>query len=69
VTISQDILEKDVCTLSDQELFERMVYKIRKKYDFQISDADARAAARNLAGFYQALLDLKQQSGHGNSHE
>ena len=69
MTISPDILEKDVCTLSDQELFERIVYKIKKKYSFQISDADARAAARNLTGFYQTLLDLKHQSGHGHSHE
>ena len=61
--INQDILDKKASELKDSELFERIVYKIRQKYGFQISEAEAHAAARNLIGYTQTLLELSANSG------
>jgi uncharacterized protein YfkK (UPF0435 family) len=62
--VDQDILERKADELTQTELFERIVYKIRRKYDFQISEMEAIAAARNLIGFTQTLLELSKHSGN-----
>ncbi len=54
-----DFMDRDACTLSDRELFDRIAWRIRRQYQFAISDADARAAARNLLGFCQTLVDIE----------
>lgn len=62
--VDQDILERKADELTQTELFARIVYKIRRKYDFQISEMEAIAAARNLIGFTQTLLELSKHSGN-----
>jgi len=62
--VDQDILERKPDELTQTELFERIVYKIRRKYGFQISEMEAIAAARNLIGFTQTLLELSKHSGN-----
>lgn len=62
--IDQDILERKASELTQSQLFERIVYKIKRKYGFQISDAEAREAARNMIGFAQTLLELSAHNGN-----
>ncbi len=62
--IDQDILERKASELTQSQLFERIVYKIKRKYDFKITDAEAREAARNLIGFTQTLVELSGRDGN-----
>ena len=55
---NQPLLDRKTSELTQTELFARIVYKIRRKYDFQISEMEAIAAARNLIGFTQTLLEI-----------
>ena len=64
MAIDQPLLERKADELTQTELFERIVYKLRRKYDFQISEMEAIAAARNLIGFTQTLLELGKHSGN-----
>ncbi len=62
--LDQSLLDRKPDELTQTELFARIVYKIRRKYDFQISEMEAIAAARNLIGFTQTLLELGKHSGN-----
>ncbi len=62
--INQALLDRKASELNQAELFERIVYKIKRKYNFQISDAEAHAAARNLIGFTQTLLEISADKGN-----
>ncbi len=64
MALDESLLERKADELTQPELFERIVYKIRRKYDFQISEMEAIAAARNLIGFTQTLLELSKQGGN-----
>jgi len=61
---NQSLLSKKADELTQAQLFERIVYKIKRKYNFQITDAEAHAAARNMIGFAQTLLELNANSGN-----
>ena len=63
----KSLMDRKASELTQAELFERIVYKIRRKYDFQISEMDAIAAARNLIGFTQTLLEISKHSGNVES--
>lgn len=65
--VNQALLDKKPGELTQSQLFERIVYKIKRKYGFQITDAEAREAARNLIGFTQTLLELSANSGNVGS--
>lgn len=65
--LDQSLLDRKPDELTQTELFARIVYKIRRKYDFQISEMEAIAAARNLIGFTQTLLELGKHSGNVES--
>ncbi len=60
---NQPFLDRKTSELTQTELFARIVYKIRRKYDFQISEMEAIAAARNLIGFTQTLLEIGKHNG------
>jgi uncharacterized protein YfkK (UPF0435 family) len=60
---NQPLLDRKASELTQTELFARIVYKIRRKYDFQISEMEAIAAARNLIGFTQTLLEIGKHNG------
>lgn len=62
--ITEDMLDRPADELTQTELFERIVYKIRRKYGFQISEMEAIAAARNIIGFTQTLLELSKRGGN-----
>lgn len=59
--IKPDILTRDASELSNTELFERIAYKIRRKYDEEMSEAEACEAARNLIGFHETLVEIAGQ--------
>jgi hypothetical protein len=61
---NQTLLDKKAEQLTQPELFERIVYKIKRKYNFQITDAEAHAAARTMIGFTQTLLELSSDNGN-----
>ncbi len=61
---NQALLNKKATELTQPELLERIVYKIKRKYNFQITDAEAHAAARTLIGFAQTLLELDARPGN-----
>ena len=58
------LLDRKASELTQAELFERIVYKIKRKYNFQIADADAKTAARAMIGFTQTLLELNAKKGN-----
>jgi len=64
MAIDQTLLDRKADELTQTELFTRIVYKIGRKYDFRISEMEAIAAARNLIGFTQTLLELSKHSGN-----
>lgn len=69
-----EILTRPAAALSDAELFGRIAYKIRRMYNFQISEAEACEATRNLIGFHKTLVDIEQRKSHpaknnGGCHE
>jgi hypothetical protein len=69
-----EILTRPAAALSDAELFGRIAYKIRRKYAFEITEAQACEAARNLLGFHKTLVDMNERKSHsaknnGGFHE
>lgn len=62
--IDDNILHRNASELTQAQLFERIVYKIKRKYNFQITDDEAHAAARTMIGFAQTLLDLNADKGN-----
>jgi len=49
---------KKVADITQEQLFERIAYKIWRKYNGAISRAEAYEAARNLTGFAKALVEI-----------
>ena len=62
--INQSLLDRPAKELTQSQLFERIVYKIKRKYAFQITDAEAHEAARNLIGFTKTLIELNANGGN-----
>ena len=58
-------MDKKPGELTQEQLYERIVYKIRKKYNGAISTDESHAAARNAVGFTQTLIEI--QSGKYDS--
>lgn len=42
--------------LTQEELFDNIVQRIRNMYDYELSDVEAHTAARNLIEFVRILL-------------
>ena len=61
---NQALLNKKISDMTQAELLERIVYKIKRKYNFQITDDEAHAAARAMIGFAQTLLELNADRGN-----
>ena len=51
-------MHKKASELTQEQLYERILYKIRKKYNGTISIDEAHAAARTMIGFTRTLLEL-----------
>jgi hypothetical protein len=51
-------MHKKASELTQEQLYERILYKILKKYHGDISMDEAHAAARNLIGYARTLLEL-----------
>lgn len=53
-------INKKAEEITREQLFERIAYKIWRKYGGAISKAEAYEAARNLTGFYKTLMEIQQ---------
>ncbi len=55
-------MNKGTDELSQEQLFERIAYKIWEKYDGNISKNNAFEAARNATGFCKTLLEINTEN-------
>ncbi len=55
-------MHKGTDELSQEQLFERIAYKVWKKYDGTISKNNAFEAARNVTGFFKTLLEIETEN-------
>lgn len=53
-------LQTDPETLGRDELYERIMYRVRRMYNFEISERQAHEATRNLIGFCEAAIGQKE---------